>query len=133
MKNSNFYRGTTYPKFELLVQLWPQYTPWRWWKSKITIRLSKSIKMEALSPLNFHWKSWLRFSQFRLFWIQMGPGSKIQWASTKNYCHAYRILSVKGVGRLSESVKKGKFMTKIFFQIMLNEVLKICKNWYLLM
>ena len=56
MKNSNFYRGTTYPKFELLVQLWPQYTPWRWWKSKITIRLSKSIKMEALSPLNFQWK-----------------------------------------------------------------------------
>ena len=46
----------TYPKFELFVQLWSQFTPWRWWKSKIAIRLSKSIKMEALSPLNFQWE-----------------------------------------------------------------------------
>ena len=30
-----------------------------------------------------------------------------------------------GGGEFSESVKKGKFMTEIFFQIMLNEVLKI--------
>ena len=35
----------------------------------------------------------------------------------KNFCHAQRILAVKevGVGGLSESVKKGKFVTKIFF------------------
>ena len=32
--------------------------------------------------------------------------------------------AVKGVGDFSESVKKGKFMTKIIFQIMLNEVIK---------
>ena len=32
-----------------------------------------------------------------------------------------------GVG-LNESDKKGKFMTKIFFQIMLNKLLKCCKN-----
>ena len=29
-----------------------------------------------------------------------------------------------------ESVKKGKFVTKILFQIMLNEVLKSCEKWY---
>ena len=32
-----------------------------------------------------------------------------------------------GAGCVSELVK-GKFMTKIFFQIMLNEVLKICEK-----
>ena len=31
-------------------------------------------------------------------------------------------------GRLGKSDKKGKIMMKIFFQIMLNEVLKSCKN-----
>ena len=31
-------------------------------------------------------------------------------------------------GGLSESVKKGKFVTKIFFQIMLNEALKSCRK-----
>ena len=34
-----------------------------------------------------------------------------------------------GEGRdLSESFEKGKFVTKIFFQIMLNEVLKTCEK-----
>ena len=35
----------------------------------------------------------------------------------KNFCHAKMILAVKGVvwGRLSEYVKKKKFVTKIFF------------------
>ena len=33
-----------------------------------------------------------------------------------------------GVG-LNESDKKGKFMTKIFFQIMLNKLLKCCKKY----
>ena len=32
--------------------------------------------------------------------------------------------AVEGVGDFSESVKKGKFVTKIIFQIMLNEVIK---------
>ena len=32
----------------------------------------------------------------------------------------------RGWRGLSESVKKGKFVTKIFFQIILNEILKIC-------
>ena len=31
-----------------------------------------------------------------------------------------------GGGGVSESIKKGKLLTKTFFQIMLNEVLKIC-------
>ena len=28
----------------------------------------------------------------------------------------------------SESVKKGRFVTKIFFKIILNEILKICEK-----
>ena len=35
-------------------------------------------------------------------------------------------------GRLSDSVKKGKFVTKYFFQIMMNEVLKICEKYLLI-
>ena len=39
-----------------------------------------------------------------------------------------------GEGRVSESVEKGNFVTKIFSQIiMLNEVLKGCQKSYLLM
>ena len=33
-----------------------------------------------------------------------------------------------GGGWFSESVKKGTFVTKIFFQTMLNEVLKTCEK-----
>ena len=33
-----------------------------------------------------------------------------------------------GGGELSESVKKGKFMTKIFFQVMLYEAVKISEK-----
>ena len=35
---------------------------------------------------------------------------------------------LKGWGGLAEFVKKGKFAMKIFFKIMLNKVLEICKN-----
>ena len=36
---------------------------------------------------------------------------------------------IRGLGEgLDESVKERKFMTNTFFQIMLNEVLKSCKN-----
>ena len=35
---------------------------------------------------------------------------------------------LKGWSGLSGSAKKGKFVTKFFFQIMLNEVLKICEK-----
>ena len=38
------------------------------------------------------------------------------------------IVTIQGVGSLVESVKKGKFMTKIFFQTMFNEVKKSCKK-----
>ena len=40
----------------------------------------------------------------------------------------WRILAValRGWGELSESVKKEKLVTKIFFQIVLNEGLKMC-------
>ena len=51
LKNSNFYWDMTYPKFEFLVQVWPQFTPWKWPKSKIAIGLSKSIKIKALSSI----------------------------------------------------------------------------------
>ena len=37
-------------------------------------------------------------------------------ASTKNFCHTYQILAIKGVGGgLREFVKKGKFVIKIYF------------------
>ena len=35
--------------------------------------------------------------------------------STKNFRHAWQILVVKWVGNLSESIKKGKLLTEIFF------------------
>ena len=38
-----------------------------------------------------------------------------------------KTLVVKGVVA-SESVKKGKFVTKIFFQVTLNDVLKSCEK-----
>ena len=50
-------------------------------------------------------------------------------ALAKNFCHAKWILAdLRGwaSGSLSESVKKGKFVTKIFFQIVLNKFLKTC-------
>ena len=61
MKISNFCRDKTYPKCEFLVQLWPQFTPWRWPKLEIAIGL--------LFP-------YALFGRF--FWLQMGPGSKIK-------------------------------------------------------
>ena len=51
----------------------------------------------------------------------------------RNFSQPWQILAVKGVDSLSESVKKEKFVMKIFFQLMLNEVLNSCKKWYLLM
>ena len=36
------------------------------------------------------------------------------------------LLRVEWGGGLSESVKKGKFVAKIFFQIVLNKFLKTC-------
>ena len=47
---------------------------------------------------------------------------------------AFGVLSRWGEGgELSKSVKKGKFHTKIFFLIMLNDVMKGCKKRYQLM
>ena len=41
----------------------------------------------------------------------------------------YGLFDFKGASKKNcESVKKGKFVMKIFFQIMLNEVLKSCEN-----
>ena len=50
--------------------------------------------------------------------------------STKIFHHSWGILVVKEGegGRLGESVRKGKFAKKTFFQIMLNEILKSCKT-----
>ena len=46
----------------------------------------------------------------------MGPVSKIKGASTKNFGHAYWILTVNGVERFSESVKKENSWRKSFFR-----------------
>ena len=47
--------------------------------------------------------------------------------STRNYA-PLADLAVKGVLGLSKCIKKGKFVTKISFLIMLNEVLKSCEK-----
>ena len=53
-KKSNFYSNGRYPKFALLVQLWPYFTPWRLLKLDKTkkirdkesvIRLSKYVNL----------------------------------------------------------------------------------------
>ena len=44
--------------------------------------------------------------------------------STRNLCIPYQNLAVKGLAGLSKCIKKGKFVAKIFFLIMLNEVMK---------
>ena len=44
LKNSNFYRDRTHPKFEFLVQLWSPFTPWKWPKSKkVNIFIEKNL------------------------------------------------------------------------------------------
>ena len=53
--------------------------------------------------------------------------------STKNVNHAQRILVIKGVKRrgggcLRECIKKRKFEAKIFFSLLLNEVLKVLEK-----
>ena len=48
------------------------------------------------------------------------------WQKTFVKLSGFHLL--RGWGSLSESVKKWKFTLKIFFQIMLNEVLKICEK-----
>ena len=45
-----------------------------------------------------------------------------------NFCHILQILAVKGMGALNETIKKGNFVTKTIFQVMLNEVLKSCEK-----
>ena len=44
-----------------------------------------------------------------------------------------RFWPLRGWGSSSEFLKKGTFVIKICFSDMLNEVLKICEKWYLLM
>ena len=74
-----------------------------------------------------------RYSLYaELFWIacfietrSLIPFAK--GASAKNFCHVQRISAVGSAGELGESVKKEKFVTKIFFR-MLNEVLKSFKK-----
>ena len=46
----------------------------------------------------------------------------------KGFSSRWVILGIKGVGSLGEFVEKGKFVTKTFFQTMLNEVKKTCKK-----
>ena len=46
----------------------------------------------------------------------------------KGFSSRWVILGIKGVGSLGEFVEKGKFVTKPFFQTMLNEVKKTCKK-----
>ena len=51
-------------------------------------------------------------------------------ASRRNLWIAYQILAVKSVAGLDKCMKTVKFVTKIFFLIMLNEELKSCEKWY---
>ena len=51
-------------------------------------------------------------------YIFLNPNCKFQREHKKNFCHTWQILAVNGVGLgvgLGESVKNGKFMTKILF------------------
>ena len=63
-----------YPKFEFLVQLWPQCTPWGWPKSKNPISLQLSV--ENIITIRFIW------AFFGYKWA-MGPGSKIKRSQLK--------------------------------------------------
>ena len=47
----------------------------------------------------------------------------------KRFVMLSRFWPLKGLGGLSESIKEGKFVTKIFFHIMLNEILKYCEKY----
>ena len=49
-------------------------------------------------------------------------------ASTRNLCIPYQTFAAKGLTGLSKCIKKRKFVTKIFFLIMLNEVMKSCEK-----
>ena len=56
-----------------LVQLWPQFTHWRWPKSKTAIGLSKSKSRPYLfSIFNENYNYFLLYWGF--FRVQMGPG-----------------------------------------------------------
>ena len=56
------------------------------------------------------------------------PVIKMLGNINKGFSSRWLILAIKRVGSLGELVEKGKFVTKIFFQIMLNEVKKSCKK-----
>ena len=71
-------------------------------------------------------------------WCPYGTDKNLfdKGASTKTFVPHSRIRRLGGwrARGLSESIRKGKFVMKMFFFIwlMLNEVLKICEKWYLL-
>ena len=55
-------------------------------------------------------------------------------ASTKNFHYAKQTFTVKGRGKggvVNPLNKKGKLVKNIFFEIMLNKVLKGCEKWFL--
>ena len=56
------------------------------------------------------------------------PVIKMLGNINKGFSSRWLILAIKSVGSLGELVEKGKFVTKIFFQIMLNEIKKSCKK-----
>ena len=52
LKNSNFYRNGRYRKFGRLVQLWAQFTPWRWPKSGKTKTRTTKIQPSGYPTLS---------------------------------------------------------------------------------
>ena len=57
--------------------------PWKWPKSKIVIGLFRLVKIKAIYPINFQWKSLFPHALFALnyayaLFVQMDPGSKIK-------------------------------------------------------
>ena len=91
----------------------------------------------------------LRFIGFPLYILHYVLVCKIQFLYAKDdtpsmlsehqqeiYVTRSRFLPLRasvGEGGWVNPLKRGQFMTKMFFQIMLNEVLKNCEKWYLLM
>ena len=74
---------------------------------------------------------------YNKFWTNMNS-RKIKCSFREHQQKAFVMLSrfwqFKGVGGLSESIKKGQNLCwKSFFEIIMNEVLKTCEKWHLLM
>ena len=86
--------------------------------------ICKYLKLELE---NQNWKNGQKFLTVDKIWsllIKFDVREHIQ----KTFVTFSGFWPLRGWGGLAEFVKKGKFAMKIFFKIMLNKVLEICKN-----